>query len=145
MGIMLLGECWPYRAIGSSWDNSQGRLFAKACGLTVEQLQTLCHCRYVLNSYVMSAKKDARYERRLEEHLQATMICHAEYSIHLLLGLRMSKLLGFKDVDFFEPHFWNGQRFACVPNPLAEYWWKEQTNVSKVGKFMAKVFAKYTP
>ena len=143
MGVLLLGECWPYRAIGNSWHNSQGRLLAKASGVTVEQLETLCECRFVIRKYVASCQKTNRYERILQERLRDILNQDSTRRLHLLIGLRMGHLLGFKDCGFFEVHFWQDHKFACIPNPLADYWWKELANLEKVKEFMNYVFWMY--
>lgn len=143
MGVLLLGECWPYRGIGGSWHNSQGRLLAKAAGVTVEQLETLCDCRFVISKYIASCNKTNRYERVLQERLQDILREDQTRQLHLLIGLRMGHLLGLPDCGLFEIHFWKDHKFACIPNPLAEYWWKEKANVAKVNEFMTYVFWMY--
>jgi hypothetical protein len=110
----------------------------------LSQLQTVCDCKFAIRKYVASCHKTKRFEKLLAERLQV-IFAQSQYDLILLIGLRMGKLLDYKSIDFFDVHFTSKptQMFACVPNPLAEYWWKEQSNIRKFSKFMNAVMLRY--
>ncbi len=69
------------------------------------------------------------------------------YDMVIFLGKRLPALYDHKDINFFEIHFGQWQSafftFATIPNPLAEYWWKEPDNVKQVQPFMAKMLQRH--
>lgn len=74
-----------------------------------------------------------------------------QYDITLIIGKRLMQVMSEHHVDFFTEYFTyclnEPQQIemivACIPNPMAEFWWKESTNLSKVFKFMQHVFKVY--
>lgn len=152
MGILLLSECLPYRnAASDSFDNSQGRLLATMAGLTVNQLETLAECRYVLPRFVGQWGKHARYLKELEDKLKKIMTAykdtHKKYLTNhavFLVGKRMPLLLGFKSIEFWQIHFWEGIMFHAIPNPLAEYYWKEESNMKQAKLMMGQLVRRWS-
>lgn len=152
MGILLLSECLPYRnAARDSFDNSQGRLLATMANLTVEQLQQVADCRYVLPRFVGQWGKHSRYFKDLEAKLKSLLLQYKDEHkkrltnhVVFLVGKRMPNLLGFKQIEFWEIHFWQGMMFYTLPNPLAEYWWKEDSNIRQAKLMMGHLFARWT-
>lgn len=151
MSILLLAECWPYRNSPKSFDTSQGRLLAGACGLTIQQLQTLCNCQYVINTYVPSCRRNKDYESKLRykiEHEISSIIM--EHDLAILIGKRLMHIMSPHHVDFFKEYFTYSldndkveMTVACIPNPMADFWWKEITSCEKVKVFMSRAFEVY--
>ena len=148
MTILLIGECLPYRNCDASFDNSQGRLLASACGISVNQLQQLCTCRYVLSRHVPSHLRNDKYRKELMIaigiDIEPMML---EYDITIFIGKRLMGVMYRQKIDFFT-EYWTRflqqeSMIACIPNPLAEHWWKEDSNVAKVSAFMQTMFREY--
>jgi len=130
-----------------------GRRLAAACGISITSLQLICQCRYVIPTFIPSWRKHKRYELDLFTHSLPIIFTSkgketvAQYDIVLFVGKRLPALFDYKDVDFFEVHFafWQSASFcfATIPNPLAEFWWKEPDNVKQVQPFMAKMLQRH--
>lgn len=145
MAILLLGECLPYRnSVVDSFDNSQGRMIASSCGLSVHQLMQLCDCMYLIPKYVPSyRKKKQSYEDALElRFARLWQTSDKNYHVIICIGKRLMNVL-FSNKDFFINEQFAHMQVACIPSPAAEYWWKESVNVVKVGAFLNEVFTNY--
>lgn len=151
MGILLLSECLPYRNTArDSFDNSQGRLLANMAGLTVQQLQQVADCRYVLPRFVGSWQKNSRFIKELETKLKELLTTYKEQHkkrltdhVIFFVGKRMPSLLGFRDIEFWQIHFHDGMMFHAIPNPLAEYYWKEDSNVKQAKLMMGHLISRW--
>ena len=153
MGILLLAECWPYRNVkAGSFDTSQGRLLAETCHLSIEELQQVCTCKYVIDRYVPSWRKTKQYENEIRGTLinnDNSYILH--HALTICLGKRLLSILSKHGADFFTRYYYyiDGKlvkplrSVACIPNPLAEYWWKEDDNIEQVTDFMKHMFTMY--
>jgi len=152
MSILLLAECWPYRNTAGSVNTSQTRLLAQCCGLSVEHLLSLCRFQYVLDSYVPSFKRQNSYEADLRYVMNHGVIDNImRHDITIIIGKRLMHVMSEHHVDFFKEYFTYcldkpqqiEMTVACIPNPMAEFWWKESTNLVKVFDFMHHVFKVY--
>ena len=151
MSILLLAECWPYRNVkAGSFDNSQGRLLAHSCGISISQLEQLCTCRFVLDRYIPSFKRQ-RKRYNLELLTAISLIWDDVISHHdltIFIGKRLIQIVSSHDVGFFVRCYshWLDNPNApiitccCIPNPMASFWWKEETNIAKVKEFMTLMF-----
>jgi hypothetical protein len=67
-----------------------------------------------------------------------------EYDLIITIGKRLMGLMANKRVDFFKEYYTSEDVIVvCVPNPLAEMWWKEDKNLAKVKKYMQHAFEVY--
>ena len=153
MSILLLAECWPYRNVEpNSFDTSQMRLLAQACNVTVKQLQHLCTCRYVIEGYVPSFKRDVSYAKTVFNRVNNVFLrVMLRHDITIMIGKRLMNVLASSDANFFIEYYTMARNVvesidltvACIPNPMAEFYWKDTKNVDKVSKFMKHVFEVY--
>jgi hypothetical protein len=149
MSILLLAECWPYRNIVGSFDNSQTRLLANCCGITVTQLMQLCDCKFVIDRFVPSFKRTEDHEYELYCKLARNVdpiMCG--YDISLFIGKRLMTCMCEMKIKFCEEYYTfmktgTETTVACIPNPLARIWWNETANIAKVKEFMLHVFEQY--
>lgn len=161
MSILLLAECWPYRNTAGSWDTSQTRVLAQTCGLSVQHFVSLCKFQYVIDSYIPSYKRNTHYEVLLYSKMIGVIDLILEHDITLIIGKRLMTIMSSCDIEFCKEYFTYNIEFcrgyfryvmdnyhremtiACIPNPLAEFWWKDETNVAEVKKFMQNIFKVY--
>jgi hypothetical protein len=74
-----------------------------------------------------------------------------QHDITILIGKRLMQVMSRSHVEFCKEYFTYcldkpyqiEMTVACIPNPMAEFWWKESTNLIKVFDFMHHVFKVY--
>lgn len=147
-GIVLVGECYPYRNIdkGNPFNNSQGRLLATCVGLTLDQLQLLVDCHYVVSKYYPSHMRNTnafewllgKQWQRLEEEYRE------RYSTIILIGKRLARVVLGADSDFFTFHQHHCFQVATIPNPLAELWWNKELHLKATEQFLTKLLKEQT-
>ena len=143
--ILLLGESCPYRNALFLGTNSQGKMIAQACELTLEELNQMLNCEYLIKAFIPSWKrKHRRYVEDLIKQWKAKeQLFEEHYEVLLVLGKRLASIVLGHDVEFFQVFPHHGLKIASVPNPLAEYWWKDDEHIRAMHDFMRQILKKY--